>query len=169
MTDDIRSRAVLWRKGRRFEEFEVGEVRRHHWGRTILAHDTVLFSTLTLAYNPLYYNGDYARAHGHPDIVVNPQLLLNVVLGLSVEDCSEQVGGPFMGVFDVVFERPVYPGTTITAVSTTLEARLSASRPGRGVVTWRTEGFDGDERVIGFRRSNLARVGGQGEERRPEL
>lgn len=167
--DDIRSRAVLWPKGRRFEEFRVGEVFDHHWGRTIFEHDTVLFTTLTLAYNPLYFNRDYAVAHGHPDIVVNPQLVLNVVLGLSVEDCSEKVGGPFMGVFDVDFEHPVYPGDTLTARSTTLEARLSASRPGRGVVTWMTEGFRGEERVISFRRTNLARVGGQNEARRPEL
>jgi acyl dehydratase len=116
-----------------------------------------LFTTLTLSFNPLYFNRDYAKAHGHPDIVVNPQLVFNVVLGLSVEDCSE-IGGPFLGVYDLVYERPVYPGTTIYARTETVEVRTSESNPGNGIVTWRTEGFDAEEnRLIGFRRANLVR------------
>jgi acyl dehydratase len=155
--EDIRARATLWPKGRLYEDFEEGQVFEHHWGRTILEGDTTLFSTLTLSFNPLYFNRAFAAAHGHPDIVVNPQLVFNVVLGLSVEDCSE-IGGPFLGVYDLVYDRPVYPGTTITARSTTIETRLSDSNPANGIVTWRTEGFDADGlRVVGFRRSNIVR------------
>lgn len=158
MTEDFRTRAVLRARGRLFEDFEVGQTFVHHWGRTILEGDTTLFSTLTLSFNALYFNRDYARAHGHPDIVVNPHLLFNVVLGLSVEDCSE-IGGPFLGVFDLTYDRPVYPGVSITARSETLEKRRSASDPRTGIVTWRTEGFDAaGDRVIGFRRSNLVRL-----------
>ncbi len=158
MQVDPRSRAVLRPKGRLFEDFFVGQTFHHHWGRTISESDTTLFTTLTLSYNPLYTNRAFAKAHGHPDIVVNPQLVFNVVLGLSVEDCSE-IGGPFLGVYELVYDRPVYPGTTVTARSETLEARLSDSNPANGVVTWRTEGFDEDgKRVVGFRRSNLVRL-----------
>lgn len=158
MTNDPRSRATLWPKGRLFEDFHVGQAFDHHWGRTILESDTVLFSNLTLSFNPLYFNRAYAKAHGHPDIVVNPQLVFNVVLGLSVEDCSE-IGGPFLGVFELNYDRPVYPGTTIVARSVTTEVRRSESNPANGIVTWRTEGFDdAEERVIGFRRSNLVRL-----------
>jgi acyl dehydratase len=157
MALDFIEKAKLWPKGRLYEDFEVGQVFEHHWGRTILEHDTVLFSTLTLSYNPLYFNRDFAVAHGHPDIVVNPQLLFNMVLGMSVEDCSE-IGGPFLGVFDLTYDRAVYPGTTVVATSTTMETRTSASNPNNGIVTWRTEGRDErGERVIGFRRSNLVR------------
>lgn len=155
--EDIRARAKLWPKGRLYEDFEEGQVFEHHWGRTLLEGDTTLFSTLTLSFNPLYFNRAYAQAHGHPDIVVNPQLVFNVVLGLSVEDCSE-IGGPFLGVYDLVYDRAVYPGTTITARSTTIETRLSDSNPANGIVTWRTDGFDADgQRVVGFRRSNIVR------------
>jgi acyl dehydratase len=158
VTDDIRSRAVLWPKGHLYEDFQVGQVFDHHWGRTISEADTLLFTTLTLSFNPLYVNRDYAKAHGHPDIVVNPQLVFNVTLGLSVEDCSE-IGGPFLGVYDLTYDRPVYPGTTITARSVTTDARMSGSNPANGIVTWRTEGFDAaGERVVGFRRSNLVRL-----------
>lgn len=157
MTNDIRQRATLWPKGRLFEDFSVGQTFDHHWGRTISEQDTLLFSTLTLAFNPLYFNRDYARAHGHDDIVVNPQLLFNVVLGLSVEDCSE-IGGPFLGVFDLTYHRQVYPGITLRAVSETIEARESGSNPANGIVTWASRGIDSDgETVVSFRRSNLVR------------
>ncbi|WP_420145542.1 MaoC family dehydratase [Sphingobium sp.] len=154
--DDFRARATILRKGPYYEDFEVGQTFVHHWGRTITESDTVNFSLLYLCYNPIYFNRDYAMAHGHPDIVVNPQFLFNVVLGLSVEDCSEN-GGPFLGVYDLVYDRPIYPGTAVVAKSETLEKRVSSSNPGNGIVTWRTEGFDSDgNRLIGFRRSNLS-------------
>lgn len=157
MSNDIRQRAVLWPKGRLFEDFEVGQKFVHHWGRTISEGDTLLFTTLTLSYNPLYFNREFAKAHGHPDIVVNPQLLFNTILGLSVEDCSE-IGGPFLGVFELVYHRPIYPGVTVYARSETIEARLSGSNPANGIVTWQTKGVDGDgETVVSFRRSNLVR------------
>lgn len=163
--EDIRQRAELWPKGRLFEDFSVGQTFTHHWGRTITESDTLLFSTLTLSYNPLYFNRDYARAHGHSDIVVNPQLLFNTVLGLTVEDCSE-IGGPFLGVFDLVYHRQVYPGITLTASSETIEARVSGSNPANGIVTWRSKGVDGDgETVVSFRRSNLVRRRQTGEAR----
>lgn len=158
MSDPLTS-AIPWPKGNLYDDFQVGQVFEHHWGRTISESDTTLFSTLTLSFNPLYFNRAYARANGHPDIVVNPQLVFNVILGLSVEDCSE-AGGPFLGVFNLVHDRPVYPGTTLTSRSETIEARLSESNPKNGIVTWRTEGFDDEgRRVISFRRSNLVRVG----------
>ena len=157
MDDDFRTRAKLWAKGRLYEDFHVGQEFAHHWGRTITESDTLLFTTLTLSFNPLYFNREYAKAHGHPDIVVNPQLVFNVALGLSVQDLSE-IGGPFLGVYELSYDRPVYPGTTLTARSVTTEVRLSGSDPRNGIVTWTTEGRDQTgERVVGFRRSNLVR------------
>jgi len=158
MSEDFRERAKLWPKGRLYEDFTLGEVRVHHWGRTITESDTLLFTTLTLSYNPLYSNRAFAEAHGHPDLVVNPLLVFNTVLGLSVEDNSE-IGGPFVGVGKLTWWRPVYPGETLVARSTTTAMRLSASNPRSGIVTWRTEGFNQrDERVIDFERSNLVRL-----------
>ena len=155
MTDDFRARAIPWKRGRLYEDFVVGEKVTHHWGRTITENDTTQFTTLLMHYNPLYFNRDFAKSEGHPDIVVNPHLVFNVVLGLSVEDCSE-LGGPFLGVYDLVYDRPVYPGTTVIAKSETLEKRLSSSDPRNGIVTWRTEGFDNEgRRLVGFRRANL--------------
>jgi len=158
VTADFRERAVFRGKGHLYEDFEVGQKFVHHWGRTITEADTISFSTLLLHFNPIYLNRDYAKAHGHPDIVVNPHLLFNTVLGMSVEDCSE-LGGPFLGVYDLVYDRPVYPGITVVARTETVEKRLSSSNPENGIVTWRTEGFDSDDkRIVGFRRANLVRL-----------
>lgn len=143
--------------GNRFESFSVDQVFDHHWGRTITEADTVKFSTDTCAWRPLYLNREYARADGHPDIPVNPTLLLCVAVGLSVEDLSEG-GGPFLGVNDVEFHRPVYPGVTVTAQSVVEDARRSASRPESGIVTWKTTVRDAaGEIVLTYRRSNLIR------------
>jgi len=145
----------LARKGRSFEGFEPGREFRHHWGRTLTDGDNALFSTATCNWNPMHLNAEYARAHGHPDVVVNPMLVLCTVVGLSVEDLSE-AGGPFLGMEDCTFHRPVHPGDTLTARSAVVEARTSGSRPNTGIVTWHTEAFNQrGELVVDFRRTNL--------------
>jgi acyl dehydratase len=158
MAEDFMARAELVPKGRLYEDFEVGQVFEHHWGRTVNAGDNSLFTTLTLNFNPLYFNREYAVAHGHPDVVVNPLLVFNTVFGLTVEDLSE-MGGPFVGVDELTYHQAVYPGDTLNARSRTMDKRESASRPGVGLVTWHTEGFNQrGERVIDYRRTNIVRL-----------
>lgn len=145
----------LMAKGRHYEDFTVGQALTHHWGRTVTAGDNAVFSTALCTWNPLYLNAEFARAHGHPDTQVNPMLVLCTVVGLSVEDLSE-AGGPFLGLEDCAFHTPVYPGDTLTARSEVLDARPSTSRPGTGIVTWRTEGRNQHgELVVEYRRTNL--------------
>ena len=158
MEVDFRTRAVERQRSHWYEDFEIGREFIHHWGRTINEGDNSLFSTLTLHFNPLYYNREFAFAHGHPREQVNPMLVFNTVFGLSVEDLSEN-GAAFLGVDDLTYHSPVYPGDTLTARSTTKAARVSASNPANGIVTWHTEGFNQKgERVIDFERSNLVRL-----------
>ena len=155
MADPDLAAFTLVPKGHAFEDFHEGQVFPHHWGRTLTAGDNALFTTTTLAFNPLYLNAEYARAHGHPDLVVNPLLVLCTAVGLSVEDLSE-AGGPFLGVDELTFHRAVYPGDTLTAHSTVVSARESGSRPGYGIVTWHTEGRNQrEEIVVDYKRTNL--------------
>jgi itaconyl-CoA hydratase len=142
-------------KGNRFEDFSEGQGFEHHWGRTINEGDNSLFATIALRFTPLYFNAEYARAHGHPGIVVDPLLVLCTAVGLSVEDLSEG-GGPFLGLDGVEFQRPVYPGDTVTARSIVTSKRESESRPQFGIVTWETEVFNQRrEIVLTYRRTNL--------------
>lgn len=141
--------------GRRYEDFEIDQTFEHHWGRTITDGDNALFTTATCNWTPMYVNAEFARGHGHPDVVVNAMLVLCTVVGLSVEDLSE-AGGPFLGLESCRFHQPVYPGDTITARSTVIAMRESESRPGNGTVTWRTEAHNQrEELVIEFERTNL--------------
>jgi acyl dehydratase len=157
MTDA--SAPLKWRKGHHFEEFSIGQEFHHHWGRTVNEGDNSLFSTLTLSYNPHYFNAEFARAHGHPGTVVNPMLVFLTVFGLSVEDLSE-AGGLFLGVDDLTFAQTVYPGDTLAARSTVVDKRESDSRPDTGIVTWHTRGFNQrGEQVIDFRRTNFVAKG----------
>src|SRR6266403_1223233 len=100
-----------------------------------------------------------SKGHAFEDfragLVIDPLLVLCTVVGLSVEDLSE-AGGPFLGVEDVEFLRPVHPGDTITARSRVVSRRESESRPGFGIVTWETEGRNQrGEAVVSYRRTNL--------------
>ncbi len=155
MADPDLSAFPLRSKGHAFEDFREGLVFEHHWGRTLNEGDNSLFATIALRFLPLYFNAEYARAHGHPGVVIDPLLVLCTVVGLSVEDLSE-AGGPFLGVEDVEFLRPVHPGDTLTARSRVVSRRESESRPGFGIVTWETEGRNQrGEAVVSYRRTNL--------------
>lgn len=130
----------------------------HHWGRTVSAAESMGFSTQMLAFFPPYFNVEAARAAGFSDTPVHPMLVFSTVFGLSVEDLSES-GGAFLGAEDVEFLETVYPGDTLYSSSVVLEARLSGSHPGKGIVTWETTGRDQRGRVvIRFRRTNLIAV-----------
>ena len=140
-----------------YEDFTEGRVFAHHWGRTLTVEDSLLFNNLTMNYNPIHFNAEYARRLGYEGLVMNPLLVFTTVLGLSVEDLSE-AGGPFLGVDDVRFHRAVYAGDTVYARSEVLSRRESQSRPGWGIVEWRTTGANQHgELVLEYRRRNLSR------------
>lgn len=144
-----------------FEDFEVGAAYSHHWGRTLTESDSLLFSTVTMQFNPMYFNEEYARHLGYRGIVVNPSLILATVLGLSVEDNSEGAG-LFLGMTKVRFRGTVYARDTLYAESRVLDKRKSHSRSGWGIVTWKTVGYNQlGEEVVEFERSNLLPMKGK--------
>lgn len=54
------------------------------------------------------------------------------------------LGGPSPGFNDLKWLKPVYAGDTVRFVKSTTGKRLSNSRPGWGIVTFLTEGFNQD-------------------------
>lgn len=144
-------------RGRFYEEFQVGDEYRHHWGRTLTEGECALFATWTMNANPLYFNREHARRLGHPAIPASPMLVLNVVFGLSVEDLSEQALA-HLGYWNVAFGPPVYPGDTLYSRSSVLDKRESNSKPDRGIVHVRTVGTNQrGERVIEYERKILVK------------
>lgn len=144
--------------GRYYEQFQVGDTYRHHWGRTLTEAECQLFTTWTQNANPLYFNRPYAQSLGHPRSPANPLLVMNVVFGMTVEDLSEQALA-HLGYWNMKFHRPVYPDQTLFAESTVLEKRLSESKDDRGIVHVRTTGRnEAGEVVLTYERKILVKL-----------
>jgi itaconyl-CoA hydratase len=143
-------------RGHYFEDFEVGHLFQHHWGRTITEGDNAFFSSVTMNFNPAYFNREYARSLGYQGVIVNHLLVMNVVFGLSVEDLSERAIA-HLGYEKLKYLATVYPGDTLTSESLVLEKR-DTSRPDRGVVRFRTSGYNQHgEKVLEYERPVLIR------------
>lgn len=155
--DDASAVIRLVPKGRWFEDFQPGTTLFHKWGRTITRDDAVRFATQTMNYNPLWFNAQYAQEEGHPDLVVCPWFVFNLVLGMSVEDVSEQATA-LLGYGDMTFHRDVYPGDTITAESVVIEMRDSSSKPDQGILKVQTTARNqAGQTVLTYERANLIR------------
>ncbi|ASW55641.1 MaoC family dehydratase [Plantactinospora sp. KBS50] len=148
---------------RYFDEFEVGMVIEHEQSRTVYPADAAGFSAMFHHHNPIYLDADRAVEAGHADLVVNPLYVFNLVLGLSVRELTESAG-PFLGADRIEFLAPVHPGMSVRARSTVRDRRLSASRPGWGIVTWETVGWVPGPvgAVIRYDRSNLVPLSSTG-------
>jgi itaconyl-CoA hydratase len=137
---------------RPYEELEVGAVYRSRHGRTVLEADNVWFTLLTMNTNPIHFDAEYAAATVWERPLVDSAFTLALVTGLSVEDVSER--GVNLGWREVRLPAPVFAGDTIHSETEVLSKRESASRPGFGIVTVRTQGLNQrDEVVIEFERS----------------
>jgi acyl dehydratase len=134
-------------RGRYFEDFEIGAVYRHHWGRTLTEAENALFSTWTMNFNPVHFNREHARALGFETTPVNQLLVMNVVFGLSVEDLSEKAIA-HLGYWKMRFYHPVYPGDTLFSESSVLGKRESESKNDRGIVHVRTRGVNQREELV---------------------
>lgn len=152
--------AQVRRKGLTYDEFELDRVIDHHWGRTIGETESVMFSTMTLNFNPTYFNVEYAKALGYDRMPLNPYLIYLTIFGLSVEDLTEggQVGA-LVGMEQVKFHQPGFPCDTFFARSTVLAKRASSKNPEMGIVTWLTEGFNQHGlRVVEYQRTNMMNI-----------
>jgi acyl dehydratase len=132
--------------GRFFEDFQVGQVIEHPWGRTVTQADNVWFSLLTLATNPIHFDAQYAARTEFGRPLVNSCFTLALVTGLSVQDLSQNAVN--LGWDQVRLPHPVFEGDTLYARSEVVEVRESRSRPGMGIVRVKTTGYNQDGVVV---------------------
>ncbi len=141
--------------GRFLEDFTPGQTFRHWPGRTITETDNIQFSLLTMNRHPMHCDAAFAARSEFGKPLVNSGLTLAMVLGMTVDDISQNAIAN-LGWKEITLTAPVFPGDTIYARSEVLAVRASASRPGQGIVTTRTEGFKSDGTVfMAFERSSL--------------
>ena len=135
--------------GRFFDDFVVGDVYQHPFGRTISEADSTWFTQLTCNTNQNHFNAHLAQSNPITGgrIIVNSGLTVALVLGLSVIDMSQNAVAN-LGWDAIKLTHPVYIGDTIYAESICTDVRESSSRPGFGIVTMITRGLNQDGDVI---------------------
>ena len=135
--------------GRFFDDYVVGDVYQHPFGRTISEADSTWFTQLTCNTNQNHFNAHLAESNPITGgrIIVNSGLTVALVLGLSVIDMSQNAVAN-LGWTDIKLTHPVYIGDTIYAESICLDKRESSSRPGMGIITMITRGVNQDGDVI---------------------
>jgi acyl dehydratase len=139
-------------EGRFFEDFEVGDIYRCRYGRTVTEADNTQFTLLTNNTNQIHFNRDYASRTEWGQPLVNSALTLSIVAGLGVADVSEN--GIALGWDEITLPHPVFAGDTLYSESEVVESRASKSRPEQGIVKIETRGYNQDGTlVIKYRRS----------------
>jgi itaconyl-CoA hydratase len=135
-----------WR-GRFFEDFEVGDVYRHALGKTVTTTDNMWFTLLTQNTAPIHFDHHYARQTEFGRPLVDSTFTVALVTGQSVSDVSQNVFAN-LGWDEVRLPNPVFEGDTIYSQSEVLQKRASRSRPGVGIVTVRTTGYNQEGKVV---------------------
>ena len=135
-----------------YEDFEVGRVYKHRYGRTLTQADNIAFSLMSMGLNQVHFNDDYAAHTPFGRAIMPSPFTLAVVTGLSATDFGQNTMAN-LGWDEVRLPRPVCNGDTIYARSKVLDMRTSKSRPNAGIVEVATEGYNQNgEVVITFRR-----------------
>ncbi len=133
--------------GRYFEDFQIGDVYEHRPGRTITQTDNIWFTLLTMNTHPMHFDEEYAKASEFGRCIVCSPFTVALMVGMSVTDVSQKAIAN-LGWSDIRLTHPLYAGDTLTAESEVLDKRESKSRPGAGIVTVRTDGYNQDRKLV---------------------
>ena len=136
-------------RGLFFEEFEPGVRYLHRPGRTITEADNVLFTTLTMNTQALHLDAAWAATQPFGQRLVNSMLTLSTMVGSSVAQLTQGTIVGNLGFGEVAFPHPLFHGDTLYTSTEVVEKRLSASRPGQGIVTLAHTGSNQDDVVVG--------------------
>jgi len=141
--------------GRFYEDFQVGDVYEHRPGRTITETDNTWFTLLTMNTHPMHFDQEYAAKSEFGRCIVCSPFTVALMVGMSVTDVSQKAIAN-LGWTDIKLTFPLYAGDTLTCESEVLDKRESNSRPGAGIVTVKTAGFNQDGKTVcTFQRSML--------------
>jgi len=133
--------------GRYFEEFQIGDIYEHRPGRTITETDNTWFTLLTMNTHPMHFDAQYAKASEFGRCIVCSPFTVALMVGMSVTDVSQKAIAN-LGWTEIKLTHPLFAGDTLTCESEVLDKRESKSRPGAGIVTVRTDGFNQDATLV---------------------
>ena len=140
-------RLVSGWQGRYYEDFEVGDIYKHPYGRTVTETDNVWFTNLTLNANPMHFNEPYAAETEFGERLVDGPFVIALAVGMSVVDVSTNATAN-LGYDEVRHHGPVFHGDTIFAQSEVLSKRELESREHVGIVTTELRAFNQDSDLV---------------------
>ena len=125
-----------------FEEFSVGQRFEHPIRRTVTEADNVLFTALT--HNPasLHLDAEYMKNTEFGRPLVNSYFTLGLMVGISVNDTTHGTTVANLGMDEVRFPKPLFPGDTVHVETEVVATRASNSRPDNGIVTFVHRAFN---------------------------
>lgn len=134
------------RNGVDFEDLEPGMVFQHRPGRTVYQVENALHCLQTLNQAAIHIDEHYASKteFGKPLIVTT--LSFGIILAMTTKTFGRVVAN--LGMTDIRMLNPVFDGDTLYSESEILSKRLSASRPGNGLVTVKTRGTNQHGTVV---------------------
>ena len=133
--------------GRFFEDFTVGDIYKHPYGRTVTETDNVWFTNLTMNLNPMHFNEAYAAETEFGERLVDGTFVIALSVGMSVIDVSANATAN-LGYDDIRHHAPVFHGDTLFAESEVIEKRESDSRDHVGIVTTELRTFNQDDELV---------------------
>ncbi|MFE5409844.1 MaoC family dehydratase [Microbacterium sp. NPDC056569] len=124
-------------RGLYYDELELGARYLHRPGRTATEADNVLFSSITMNTQALHLDAAFSASQPFGQRLMNSMWTLATMVGASVSQITQGTLVAQLGLTDVSFPAPLFHGDTLYTESEVLDKRLSASRPGQGIVTLR--------------------------------
>ena len=132
-----------------YEEFSVGQVFEHPIRRTVTDTDNILFTTMT--HNParLHLDDEYMKNETEfGGIIVNSMFTLSLMIGITVYDTTLGTTVANLGMDEIKFPNPVFPGDTLNVQTEILEKRDSKSRPNNGIVLFQHRAYNQEEKLV---------------------
>lgn len=134
MTNDPK---IIRQRGLYFEEIEVGAIYQHAPGRTVTEADNVAFTTMTMNTQSLHLDAHWSAQQEFGRPLVNSMFTLATIVGASVAQLTQGTIVANLGFETVKFPKPLYHGDTLYTETEIIDKRLSASRPGQGILKFR--------------------------------
>jgi len=134
--------------GKYIDDFEVGQV-DHSPGRTITETEVVTYSWISGDTNPMHTDAEHAKKTPIGQRLAHGTLCLSVCTGLSAR--IGQLDGTAiaaLGIDEWKFLKPVFIGDTVTLRTTVVTARISSTKPDRGVLVRRMDLLNQDGDVV---------------------
>jgi acyl dehydratase len=142
-------RHPIEQRGLYFEEFDLEALYQHRPGRTVTEADNVQFTTMTMNTQALHLDAAWSATQPFGERLVNSMFTLSTMVGSSVAQLTQGTIVANLGFSAVTFPHPLHHGDTLYSETIVTDKRLSASRPGQGVITLEHTGRNQQGVVVG--------------------